>query len=439
MNNIGGHGIYDYIVIIGFIIATVYVAVTKPYNIIYLLPAAGSVWFFIDFVTMITPIKIVPAIFILFTLNKGRGYFNFKNDFWAQAILILFCLYCIIGLIYTLSFDGFESYSPYKRVLIQFMTYINQLFIYFILKKEIRTPADLSKFFRIFVITTTILCLYGFYQYIAFQLGLPFRGIVYSADQVSAAYDKFYNFFRVNSLANEPKRLGNILVMGLLMLLALRSSFSQKWIIFLVFVHILCGFLTYSTTFFLLIGILIFCLVFLSFTDQALKYFRKLTLIFLMLSLPLLIIFQNRLQIIYNVRVVDQIERAQNEKSYYLDKYAIDYFTADWSGFIFGYGLGNYNFILEKKIGVGVTSYGLEIMNSGVLNLIYDFGYIGTLIFLWPLIAGVFSPYKTNDSLIVRKSKKPLYLAILITSVLLAVWHWNFMILGALNHELKDE
>ncbi|MFT3748927.1 MAG: hypothetical protein QM768_11445 [Agriterribacter sp.] len=438
MENIGGYGIYDYVVVVGFIIATLFVANKNPHYIIYLLPAAGSFWFFIDFLTMITPIKIVPAVFILATLNKGRGYLRFKNDMWAQGMLILFCIYCIVGLAYTLGFQGFESYSPYKRVVIQFMTYLNQLLIYFILKVEIKTSKDLYVFFKVFIITTTFLCLYGFYQYIAFELGLPFRGIVYTADQVSAAYDSYYQFFRINSLANEPKRLGNILVMGILMLLACKRG-GNKWINILIIVHLACGVLTYSTTLFILLGILVPCLLILSFIDKELKLFKSVIFGAFLISIPLLLIFRERIFTIYNVRVVGQIQYAQHEHSYYLDKYAFDYFKENWQGMLIGYGLGNYNFILEKHIGAGLNSFGLEIMNSGVLNLVYDFGYIGTIIFLWPLIAGIIQPYRMNDPPILRKSKKPLYLAVLIVSFLLAVWHWNFMILGALNHELDRE
>lgn len=435
--NVFGYGFIDYLVVIGFVIATVYVAMTNPQNIIYILPAAGSLWFFVDFITMITPIKVVPALFILFTLPRRRNYLSLKGDYWAQAMVLLFCVYAIVGLIYTLSFDGFESYSPYKRVVIQFMTYINQLFIYLILKREIKKSTDLSKFFKIFIATTTILCIYGIYQIIAFQYGLPFRGIVYSAEKTGIAYDQFNNFFRLNSLANEPKRLGNILVLGILMILAVREKYSMLKLVLLIILHIVCGFMTYSTTFFLLVGALVPFLYILSFKDILLKGYRRFTLVLLICSIPILLLFRDKFETIYDARVVEQIEKAQNEKSEYLDRFAIDYFQQEWTGFVWGYGMGNYNFILAKETGEGITSYGLDIINSGVLNLLYDFGYLGTALFLYPLISGIFRSQK-GDTHLVRKSKKPLYLIILITSLLLTVWHWNFMVLGALNHKIDD-
>lgn len=85
-----------------------------------------------------------------------------------------------------------------------------------------RRPDSYQIFIKGLVVTGALLALYGIYQLIAIYTGLPLRGILRGASGVDMAFEA--GIVRINSLANEPKRLGYVLFVSGLAALSLATQ-----------------------------------------------------------------------------------------------------------------------------------------------------------------------------------------------------------------------
>ena len=134
MNNLLGHGVIDYVVVFLFILYSIYAGLTKPHRILYILPASLSFFFFIEIGPRLTPDKLVPAIFIVFTIfNKGIGYFfnNERPKRWLLIVFLLILLSSIIGAVSTSYYaNHLKSSFINTRLIIQLIGYTNYILIF---------------------------------------------------------------------------------------------------------------------------------------------------------------------------------------------------------------------------------------------------------------------------------------------------------------------
>ena len=437
--NLIGHGILDYIVVFGFILYALFAAFTKTERILNILPAALSFFFFIEVGPRLTPDKLIPAVFLFAVfIRKGWSYFNRSGSqlyTWALAFFFVLLFSTFIGAFYNSYFSDRVS-SPHlsTRLFIQVVSYTNALFIFLIVRVECARKEARDKLLKSIVSTTTILTIYGFYQYIANAYGLPFRGIVYSAGEVGTASVKTIDelIFRVNSFANEPKRLTYFIVLGALILIKFKSFYYQKmgaittWL--LIAGHFVILWWTYSTSIYFIMsiflgGLLIYS-IFVNYNQRMIS-----TLVLVAIVGVAGYFYQKQaIDELYEVRVVEQLEYEEVRQEFY----GWDYIKKFPGKTIIGHGPGIYNFALADEFpGKGGISYNglfLKPLNSALMVYLFDLGLIGFIIMIVPFI------------LLVRSSNALNRYAVLLfflycTCVALDPTPTLFLILGAFDTE----
>ncbi len=401
--NLIGHGPIDYLVVIGMVAMAFWFGLTNPQKILWLLPAATTFYFFIRVVTLLTPIKLVPFFFLLGVAIRGeKGYLRIQNRQWHIWVILLIAFATILGAIYLPTFKLIVP-SPHTktRLIVQLINYVNLVFIYFIVYRETRKAGGLGILFKSYLYTTSFLCLYGVYQWVASQTGLPMRGIVYNEDLVNAALD-FENFiFRINSFANEPKRLSYILTISIVIMLSgkgyYRFFFKNKWVYYLVLgLHLICIFWTYSTSIYASIAVFVGLMLLLSIRRVYHRFYYQISLLSLLLvsivlvSLPLL---RERLLLLYELRIESQVSQIDGDVYVRTETDAINFLKLKPYHIPLGVGPGNYNFAFHEALGwnKGVTGVYLYPLNSSLITIIMDFGLMGLLIFCKHIFAQVFT------------------------------------------------
>lgn len=405
-----GHGIIDYAVVLSLCLYALYAGFTKSYRILYILPACVSFFFFLEIGPRLTPDKLAPFLFILAVLMK-RGFAYFKtpnanntNKYWIISIVVLIGLSFMIGLAY-LNYYSLYLNSPFlsNRLYVQIIGYVNYILIFIIAKNECSKPEGYYKLIKSFVVTTTILAIYGVYQYIAHEYGLPYRGIVYAANKTGiGSFSDFEDtVFRVNSFANEPKRLTYFLVIGILILFKYRNWFLNRIrfipYIAIVILHFTILWLTYSTSIYISISLFIVSLLIYSiFLNYNVVLLRSL-LIFLVLGVFAFFYQEAYLKNLYDSRVEQQLDREEVRAEVKGQEFILNNPTM----FIVGLGPGIYNFALAKeypgRAGISVTGKFLIPFNSGFMTYLYDFGIVGTIFLMLPLFRILRSKYYSKN------------------------------------------
>ena len=394
-SNVLGHGIIDYIVIFVFALYSFYVGMNKQYKIIYILPAALTFYFFVNWGTLLTPIKIVPFFFLMGSLFKGNfnSYISylFENS-WIRLFIIVLFVSLVIGLLFSMFFDidNYRGYPIMKRLFIQLTSYVNCALIYVIMRNILTDERIIYEFYRAYIITTTILCIYGFYQVLAVELNLPYRGVVYSEGKQLGVY--MGDTFRINSLTNEPKRYSYMVFMTVVLLLEISSEklrISKHVWIFLIVIHFINAYLTLSTSFFFAITIFVVAILLLSSHFRQLIPIRKKIVVGVVIVSVIALFNMDKVRTLYENRIEEQMTQVDgtNENYIRLEVFGFELLGEKPLLNLSGVGLGNYNFILQKEKGVGITGRAtLASLNSGVLTYIFDFGIIGVfLLFVSPI------------------------------------------------------
>lgn len=394
-----GHGAIDYIIVILLSLYAFGAGQTKPHRILYILPACISFFFFIEVGPRLTPEKLVPFIFVSSViLSKGVNYFaistkkNKIENTWISMIWIVVGVSIIIGFIYNNYYSNYLTTSFLStRLIVQITSYINFILIYVIVRKECTKPFAKNIFFKSLLFTSLILCIYGVYQYIAHEFGLPYRGIVYSENStgIGSFTSDESTIFRINSLANEPKRLTYVICLSILLLLLKRNLIIEKIksvpYYFILLLHIYILWLTYSTSIYFSIAFfLAFLILYVVFIKFNKMLFRQLLLI-VILSFTGYYYQKNYFDKLYETRVQNQLEREEVRAEVKGQEFLFD----NPEMFILGLGPGIYNFALAKeypnKAGLSENGRFLIPFNSALMTYIYDFGVIGFFIFLIPL------------------------------------------------------
>jgi len=401
-DNLVGHGLIDYLFVFFMIAYAYYSGQTKPHRILYILPACLSFFFFIPVGSNLTADKLVPAIFITSViLSKGSNYFSIANkkaNNWVGKMWLLIALSAIIGSVYSSYYEN-HVISPFfkTRLIIQLIGYINYILIFIIIRKEVSKLNGKKTALTAFLITTSILSIYGVYQYFAHQFGWAYRGIVYNANSTGfGGYkDSGDLIFRVNSLANEPKRLTYFLVIGIIILIKYKNPILKKinfvTYLSLVGIHGIVLWLTYSTSIYLAIIVFIVFLMLYTLFIQYNKTLSRQLVILLILGTGTYLYQRVYFENLYTLRVDKQLEREEVRAEVKGQEFII----SNPEMFIVGIGPGIYNFALAKefpKVG-GLTENGTFLIpfNSGLMTYLFDFGIIGFYLLLYPLVLIIFN------------------------------------------------
>lgn len=450
-----GHGAIDYLVMLAFILLTIWIGATKPERILYILPAAITFNFFIPTFIELTPFKVVPILLVIVaTLTGKRNYFKFKGSFWIYLFLFWFTLCFALSFFWAYAYDYFGlPQSPYKRFFIQFINYFNLFTVYIVTKTECSDKERFNLFVKGFIITTTILCVYGLYQLIAYRFGLPFRWIVYGASgnaiqKITERWDPEELIFRINSLANEPKRLSYVLPLSIFLIVGMRRAYGDAFMSklranFLILFHIAMTFFTYSTSLYFALA-LFFPLIYLLglFKKTQRDYTKALTLAMLMVVLSLPLYYDYALKV-YDMVVTVKLQGMQKYSQYKKpEEFAVEVLRSNPESAALGVGLGGWSFYFVKKTGDTrfIFKTGYLLMNSGVAIMLFDLGLIGFLL-AHKHVFMVFFRLRKHKNKLLNYVNAPIILFFFFVSLFLNTYTIYFCFIGAFDgiSQYKEE
>lgn len=231
------------------------------------------------------------------------------------------------------------------------------------------------------------------------MLGLPYRGIVYSEEKAGGGA-LLGEAFRINGLADEPKRLGLILLAGAigLLFMAVREKVVTKrhvlqGIAVMVF---LTSFLTYSASY--LAALAIWTPVAMLLSSRSWKYGMGLSLVAggLMLFMGDSVrSYIESQEMLLESREMEMDQGLGAQKVYRQEFFAEEYLRESPLAVITGVGMGRYYEVFSRNYGAvaGIDLRGnLLPLNSQAFELICDTGltglvlvYAGSIVVIWRL------------------------------------------------------
>jgi len=353
----------------------------KPVRLLAFLPAALSLYFFIPTVTYLTLWQTVPMVLTGWVLVRGKIGLPLSGRTVFTVIALAFVMsgtYAVLA--------GDDS----TRALIRIIYYLGVFATFFFCYEMGKRPDAYHLLLKGLAITGMIYAAYGLYQILGMQLGLPVRGILRGTHGVDMAYE--YGFVRINSLANEPKRLGYVLFLGALacvFLARLQPRHGRRLWISAVGIFAMSLF-TFAGSYFAAVFLFV-CAVVLLYPSRATIYFFGLLLAgaVVMAVFPDLGIYE-ALEHGYERRLQEVEVGLDGQRVYRQEFFAQDYLAQHPLAAIFGVGLGQYFVTLYQEYGVGVgfNEYGgLMPLNSTFLELVLDLGGIVAVLFYFAIAA----------------------------------------------------
>lgn len=364
-----------FVVILGTI-GSAWIINRNPLRLVRILPVALSVYFFIPTFAYLTLWQTIPMLLTIRMFVRKKLIFPREIHLIIAALVACFLFSAAYGV-----FGGSDS----SRALIRIVYYLG-VFSLLSFGYEIgRSEQAILLLKKGFVILGVIYGSYGLYQIAADALGLPVRGILRGVYGADLAYE--YGMVRINSLANEPKRLGYLLFISALACFTLveQNNRSRKLKLLGVIVFGL-SFLTFAGSYF--ITLVLFAL-FLSVLYA--EKFLKFLLLFGCVVAVALVLFPEigiyeAIQHGYERRY-DEIEVGlDGARVYRQEFYAWELLRSEPSIWLTGLGLGQYFITLFSVYGegVGYSRYGsLVPLNSTFLETLFDLGGVAvSLIYL---------------------------------------------------------
>jgi hypothetical protein len=363
------------VVLIGTAIALRYLQ-KKPLRLIGFMPAALSLWFFFPTITNLTLWQTVPMLLTGRLLLKGHLRLPQSAKTVLAFVLLAFAGSALFALL---------GGSHGTRAAIRIVYYLGVFALLSFAYEMGRKPDCYETLLKGLVAVGIIYSLYGVYQIFAFYTGLPLRGIVYNASSSgSMAYEG--GLLRINSLANEPKRLGYVLFLSglacffLARMRTVRRARQLRWAGYGIFA---VSIMTFAGSYFLAVALFVIA-VLLIYPSRATKYILGIGGVSLgvALAFPDLLLL-DALQIGYERRMAEVEVGLDGFVVYRQEFFAWDYlFKNPVSGFT-GVGLGQYFSVLNQEYGLGAgytEDGGLASLNSNFLEMVFDLGGITALI-----------------------------------------------------------
>lgn len=371
-----GYTLFDPLVVISGTLLALYFLIKHPVRLLGWLPAALTIYFFIPLITLLTLWQTVPM------LLTGRIFLRGRLPIASSARLpfIFFCIALILSFFYAFVVD-----QDTTRSTIRLVYYAGIIALLSFSYEMARTPHGYLLFLKGLAITGVVLAAYGFYQIIASYTHLPMRAIVRGTGSGGVAYEA--GFMRINSFANEPKRLGYVLfVCGLasLFLAQLQQQEIKNKLRWMGCGTLFMSIFTFSGSYFLSVFLFTVCAAVL-YPSKSTKYFFVAVLLILLMfaAFPDAGIFE-AIQTGYERRN-QEIEVGIDGKFVYRQEfYAWDYLDKFPNIAFSGLGLGQYFTSLNRYygFGVGLNEYGgLIPLNSLFLELLFDFSGVVAVFF----------------------------------------------------------
>ena len=382
---VSGFGVIDYVVVLLTLALTAYFLATKPERLLLFLPAFLTIDFFIPLGSQLTPSRLVPLMIGVWALVNYGAIRRGPHSSWIAAafiIILVSFLYAIIS--------GDAGVRPALRAL----NYINLVLVFLFVLSTAKDQRTLAWAVWGLAIAGMLHGGYAAYQIVAYQTGLPFRGIVYNEFGAGAAVE-LAGAFRVNGLADEPKRLGYILFTAAIAaawLLTIPLSPRQRQILQATAIGSLgVSLLTYSTSYYFVVAIWI-ALYFL-----VAVWARKMVLVAALLVVGVVVVSPSALTTISDrfsqiaEERSDEVSQGLDARFVYRQEFYAEELLKDNPILAFtGVGLGRYNRVIQQEYGAGAgygTGGSIMPLNSQVLEVVLDFGLPGLLLIYGAVVA----------------------------------------------------
>ena len=353
-----------------------------PVKLIGFMPTALSLWFFVPIVTNLTLWQTVPLLLTGRMLLKGGLRLPKSIQPVISILMIIFAISA--GFAVVAGADG-------TRAIIRIVYYVGILAILAFSYEMGRRPDAYEILLKGLVVMGIVYAVYGAYQIVAIYTGLPVRGIVYSASGGSVmAFEA--GLLRINSFANEPKRLGFVLFLAAMACTFLarmrpaRRARQLRWAAGGIFGM---SIMTFAGSYFAAIGLFGLAILLL-YPSRATVYFISALVIGVGVSVavPELGILE-AIQYGYERRVAEIEIGLDGSVVYRQEFFAWDYLRNNPSSSLTGVGIGQYFSVLNNTYGVGAgynEQGGLMPLNSNFFELVFDLGMLAAVLIYGGLI-----------------------------------------------------
>lgn len=385
-----GYSLLDPVVVALFAVATLYLLRMNRTRLLAWLPAALSMYFIVPVVTLLSAGQVVML--ILTARMTLRARIAGPRPFVPVMIVLL-------GLLFIALVNGLSARGDSLRVLIRLSYYLGLLAVFSFCYEFARTAEGQARFLNGLVVLGLIMGGYGLYQILAVYVGLPMRGILRGTTGADIPFEGGL-IVRINSLANEPKRLGYVLlVCALAMQEMARRDMSRQVLRWLSYGLLALSAMTLSGSYFLAVAIFVLSLT--------LFYPKALMRVVPIMALGVIIFYllpdlqiRETLVNAYERRLAEVEIGLDGAVVYRQEFYAQDYIrnhpTVLWAGV----GLGRYYTALNMAYGAGV-GIGLDgsllPMNSAALETLFDLGGAFTLLLYSALLGLIIRLKRTGD------------------------------------------
>ncbi|MGB0241001.1 MAG: O-antigen ligase family protein, partial [Verrucomicrobiales bacterium] len=386
-----GHGPIDYVVVIICLLIAGHALLTDPRRLLYFLPAFVTIDFFIPLVSQLTPGRLIPLMigcWWLATNGLPRGLPLSRWLAIGSVVIVAAALF------------GYLSGGSGSRAVIRSLNYVNLLILCGFTWKHARTRTGIRMLLSGFAIAGLIHGFHSIYQVFANKFELPYRSIVYSEDESPMRIQMLTAGFRINGFADEPKRLGFVLLTGSLALVhlasAVRESPRRYTMQIIASVLFLLSLYTFSSSF--LFALAIWLPIMLLISRRSWKFFAGAIIasaLVFVLKVDLILNYIDIQKEFIESREQEMEEGLDATKVYRQEFYANDYLKRHPLKIVTGVGMGQYYMAFRKfygpVAGMGVGG-ALLPLNSQIFEVILDTGiagalliYLGGIIVIWKL------------------------------------------------------
>ena len=389
-----GYTPFDPLVVLWGTVLAMWYLQKSPVKLIGFMPTALSLWFFVPIVTNLTLWQTVPLLLIGRIILLGRLHVPKRLHPVIFILVLTFALSAGYALI-----AGRDD----VRAVIRIVYYSGVLAIFAFAYEMGRRHDAYEIFLKGLVVMGIIYAVYGGYQIVAFYTGLPVRGIVYSAGSNGVmAFES--GILRINSLANEPKRLGYVLLVSAIacvFLARLRPARRARQLRWAAAGILVISFLTFAGSYFLAIVLFGLSALVLYPSRASVYIFGALVIVigasFLVPDLSILEVVQRGF-----VRRTAELGRGLDGAVVYRQElFAWDYLANNPLTYLTGVGVGQYFSVLNRTYGVGAgydALGALTPMNSNFLELVFDLGVIGAVLIYGGLVILIFKLRRAGET-----------------------------------------
>lgn len=301
--------------------------------------------------------------------------------YWVLLVYSFFSIF----LSYNLPVTGMGlGEQAWVRSIKQFLYVPLVIMSFMMLQVAVKGLSSIKAVMRVYIYSITVICIFGFYQFLAFSYELPYPVLLHNNLSVPQGYAQYYGEVkRVSSLSGEPAMLGFLLagVIGYMIPFVLRKQkvvLNVQITYFIFIMVIITSILTTSFSTYIALVLLMGMVVVELVLSKRYVFSFNIFVALMTFSLVLLItdnIFSHRL----NASI-----SGESYSTYIRSEMALTAIRIFIDHPIFGVGIGNYGFYVNEYSGLNVDKF-WEPMGL-LFKLLSELGVFGLALFVIPII-----------------------------------------------------